>query len=184
MQKSVPQRTPETSAIAHWGPLFAVWCVIGCSVTTGQPTHQATSGADVLRGTSGDDVLRGGVGDDRLDGGDGSDTLDGGDGNDTLIGGPGPDLFVFGPDSVGHGVDRVLDFHPEEGDRIELRAKSPSARSLLDSLVLEAGVLKVRPTRRGKLLIPIVEIGPRSLSGEVALKLLIQGKSITVKSEW
>lgn len=69
-------------------------------------------GADTLDGGDGNDSLFGGQGDDRLQGGGGDDLLFGNIGNDTLEGGLGADLFM-----VSEG-DLVLDFNPEEGDRL------------------------------------------------------------------
>lgn len=90
-------------------------------------------GNDTLRGGSGRDILSGDDGNDRLEGGKGSDTLVGGAGDDILVGGLGADTLVgsFGADrvqyrSVDEAVgDVLMDFDPEQGDRIEL--------SLLDS---------------------------------------------------
>ncbi len=69
-------------------------------------------GADTLYGGDGNDSLFGGRGDDRLIGGDGDDVLVGNLGSDTLEGGAGADLFI-----VSEG-DVVLDFRPDEGDRL------------------------------------------------------------------
>ena len=90
---------------------------------------------DVLFGDAGGDVVWGNLGDDTLDGGDGSDQVRGGQGNDvvsggaggdfvsgdrgddTVTGGAGADLFHGSQDA---GLDRVLDFHLAEGDRVML----------------------------------------------------------------
>lgn len=69
-------------------------------------------GDDTVFGGQGDDTIFGGQGDDRLIGGDGNDRLVGNLGSDTLSGGAGADLFV-----VDDG-DLVLDFNPDEGDRL------------------------------------------------------------------
>jgi Ca2+-binding RTX toxin-like protein len=62
-------------------------------------------------------LIRGGQGDDSLYGGAGNDWLSGDRGNDTLTGGMGADTFhTFS----GAGIDRVLDFHIQEGDRVQL----------------------------------------------------------------
>jgi peptidyl-prolyl cis-trans isomerase B (cyclophilin B) len=88
-------------------------------------------GNDTLNGDAGNDFLRGGQGDDVLNGGDGDDILIGDTGNNTLTGGGGADTFV----SI--GVDpatlpfilllptsqTIVDFRPEEGDRIALTGK-------------------------------------------------------------
>jgi peptidyl-prolyl cis-trans isomerase B (cyclophilin B) len=88
-------------------------------------------GDDTLNGDAGNDFLRGGQGNDTLVGGDGNDILIGDTGNNTLTGGGGADTFV----SI--GVDpatlpfilllptsqTIVDFRPEEGDRIALTGK-------------------------------------------------------------
>ncbi len=85
-------------------------------------------GDDTLNGDAGNDFLRGGQGNDILIGGDGNDILIGDTGNNTLTGGSGADTFVL------LGVDpaslpfilllptshTIVDFRPEEGDRIAL----------------------------------------------------------------
>ena len=72
-------------------------------------------GDDRLDGGAGEDTLYGDDGDDRLDGGDGDDTLSGADGTDTLTGGAGADIFMLGSDS-----DTVVDFTPNDGDKIRM----------------------------------------------------------------
>lgn len=86
---------------------------------------------DTLNGDAGNDFLRGGQGDDILIGGDGNDILIGDTGNNTLTGGSGADTFVL------LGVDpaslpfilllptshTIVDFRPDEGDRIALTGK-------------------------------------------------------------
>ncbi|EFH11360.1 proprotein convertase P-domain-containing protein [Teichococcus cervicalis] len=74
-----------------------------------------------LWGMGGDDVLIGGAGQDQLRGGEGDDWLEGGAGDDELAGGAGADRFVFGRH---FGQDRLLDFNPEEGDRLLLQGWS------------------------------------------------------------
>jgi serralysin len=74
-------------------------------------------GLDTVTGGSGDDIVRGGQGADVLNGGAGNDQLFGDLGDDVLTGGAGADLFHF---ALNGGVDRVLDFHLTEGDRVEL----------------------------------------------------------------
>ena len=79
------------------------------------------AGEDRLDGGSGDDQLDGGEGDDELTGGTGSDRLQGGRGQDILSGGGQADIVAFGSgDSLFPAPDRVIDFNPGEGDRIEL----------------------------------------------------------------
>ncbi|MEG4008372.1 peptidylprolyl isomerase [Microcoleus sp. Pol1C5] len=86
---------------------------------------------DTLNGDAGNDFLRGGQGNDILIGGDGNDILIGDTGDNTLTGGSSADTFVL------LGVDpaslpfillpvtshTIVDFRPEEGDRIALTGK-------------------------------------------------------------
>jgi Ca2+-binding RTX toxin-like protein len=74
-------------------------------------------GNDTLDGGDGNDQVRGGQGDDSLAGGAGNDFISGDRGNDTETGGTGADIFHGSQDA---GVDRVLDFHLSEGDRVQL----------------------------------------------------------------
>ncbi|WP_372785147.1 calcium-binding protein [Phenylobacterium sp.] len=74
-------------------------------------------GNDTLDGGDGADQVRGGQGDDVLTGGAGNDYISGDRGNDTESGGAGADLFHGSQDA---GIDRVLDFHLSEGDRVML----------------------------------------------------------------
>ena len=74
-------------------------------------------GNDTCVGGNGADQVRGGQGDDLLYGGAGDDFISGDRGNDTETGGTGADLFhTFS----GAGVDRALDFHISDGDRVML----------------------------------------------------------------
>jgi Ca2+-binding RTX toxin-like protein len=74
-------------------------------------------GADTLDGGNGADQVRGGQGDDSLTGGAGDDFISGDRGNDTESGGAGADIFHGSQDA---GIDRVLDFHLSESDRVML----------------------------------------------------------------
>jgi Ca2+-binding RTX toxin-like protein len=74
-------------------------------------------GNDTLDGGDGGDQVRGGQGDDSVAGGAGNDYVSGDLGNDTITGGAGADLFHTWR---GAGIDRVLDFHVQEGDRVVL----------------------------------------------------------------
>jgi Ca2+-binding RTX toxin-like protein len=74
-------------------------------------------GNDTLDGGDGADQVRGGQGDDVVNGGAGNDYVSGDRGNDTITGGAGADLFHGSQDA---GIDRVLDFHLSEGDRVML----------------------------------------------------------------
>ncbi|MDB5493889.1 MAG: hypothetical protein JWP86_1226 [Phenylobacterium sp.] len=83
----------------------------------GQNILYGNLGNDSLVAGGGGDLVRGGQGDDVLWGGAGNDWLSGDRGNDTIIGGAGADIFhTFS----GAGMDRVLDFHVSEGDRVQL----------------------------------------------------------------
>jgi Ca2+-binding RTX toxin-like protein len=74
-------------------------------------------GNDTCDGGDGNDQVRGGQGDDSLSGGAGNDFISGDRGNDTESGGAGADNF-HGSQEI--GIDRVLDFHVAEGDRVQL----------------------------------------------------------------
>jgi Ca2+-binding RTX toxin-like protein len=74
-------------------------------------------GNDTCDGGDGADQCRGGQGDDSVTGGAGNDFISGDRGNDTVAGGTGADIFHTSQDA---GVDRVLDFHLAEGDRVQL----------------------------------------------------------------
>ena len=99
------------------------WLVGGPEATTASPPHIGQNlvygnlGNDTLHGGAGGDVLRGGQGDDVIVGGSGNDFVSGDRGNDTMTGGGGADTFHSSQDA---GIDRVLDFHVLEGDRVEL----------------------------------------------------------------
>jgi len=81
----------------------------------GQNILYGNLGNDTLQGGSGGDLMRGGQGDDVIVGGSGNDWISGDRGNDTITGGAGADIFhTFN----GAGMDRVLDFHIAEGDRV------------------------------------------------------------------
>ncbi|MBL0597463.1 retention module-containing protein [Aeromonas jandaei] len=105
-------------------------------------TIHSQSGHELL-GSEHDDILFGSSGDDRLVGGLGNDVLHGGKGNDILTGGAGSDLFVWEKGDEGSqgqpAVDTITDFHPEQGDRIDLAdllrgGPGASVESLLSNL--------------------------------------------------
>lgn len=105
----------------------------------------SVGGANIIGGDR-NDVLTGGRGNDTIDGRGGNDTLRGEAGNDTLLGGPGRDVLIGGPGadvltgdaganrfvfsgrnrtqalrtSLLRAPDRITDFNPTEGDRIQL----------------------------------------------------------------
>ncbi|QWL62712.1 retention module-containing protein [Aeromonas jandaei] len=96
-------------------------------------TIHSQSGHELL-GSEHDDILFGSSGDDRLIGGQG---------NDILTGGAGSDLFVWQKGDEGSqgqpAVDTITDFHPEQGDRIDLAdllqgGPGASVESLLSNL--------------------------------------------------
>ncbi|MFQ2193472.1 retention module-containing protein [Aeromonas jandaei] len=96
-------------------------------------TIHSQSGHELL-GSEHDDILFGSSGDDRLVGGQG---------NDILTGGAGSDLFVWEKGDEGSqgqpAVDTITDFHPEQGDRIDLAdllrgGPGASVESLLSNL--------------------------------------------------
>lgn len=100
----------------------------------GDFVHGGT-GADTLHGGQGDDAVRGGQGADVALGDLGDDTLFGDLGDDTLFGGVGADLFVASP-----GLDRIVDFHAAEGDRLRVEAvSSPTLRQEGDDVVVDLG---------------------------------------------
>lgn len=105
-------------------------------------TIHSQSGHELL-GSDHNDILFGSSGDDRLAGGLGNDVLHGGKGNDILTGGAGSDLFVWQKGDEGSqgqpAVDTITDFHPEQGDRIDLAdllqgGPGASVESLLSNL--------------------------------------------------
>lgn len=79
---------------------------------------------DVINGQNGGDWLGGRSGRDTLRGGRGGDDLVGGEDDDRLVGGSGADEFWFTGNRsfrrVGLGVDTIVDFEEDEGDRIRL----------------------------------------------------------------
>ena len=84
------------------------------------------AGNDIVWGNLGDDTCDGGEGNDQVRGGQGNDVVNGGAGNDfvsgdrgddTVTGGAGADIFHGSQDA---GIDRVMDFHQSEGDRVML----------------------------------------------------------------
>jgi microcystin-dependent protein len=79
-------------------------------------------GNDTLNGDDGVDKLFGGAGNDILNGGNNADRLVGGGGIDTLTGGLGRDTFVF--TVAGSGNDRITDWRPVQGDKIEIDASA------------------------------------------------------------
>lgn len=92
----------------------------GDDVLFGEAGHDFLRGGpgdDQLFASIGDDTLVGDWGNDQLDGKAGADRLDGGAGADIMSGGPGADVFVL---RLNSGADRILDFSPAEGDRLNV----------------------------------------------------------------
>jgi serralysin len=83
----------------------------------GQNLVYGNLGNDTCDGGGGNDIVRGGQGDDVVMGGAGDDFVSGDKGDDTVMGGAGADIFHTFGDA---GIDRVLDFHISEGDRVML----------------------------------------------------------------
>lgn len=82
-----------------------------------------TSSGQIVRGRRGNDVLIGRGRHDLLSGGRGDDLLDGGSGSERLRGDAGADFFHFTPADAKSGeVDRILDFNPQQGDRLGIKA--------------------------------------------------------------
>jgi Ca2+-binding RTX toxin-like protein len=81
--------------------------------------------ANFINGWGQDDQLFGAGGNDWISGDDGNDLIMGGDGRDDLIGGTGADVFLWS-NRFESGVsistmDRIHDFNPLEGDKINLQ---------------------------------------------------------------
>jgi len=95
-------------------------------------------GNDTAAGGEGADTVRGGQGDDSLAGGGEDDWLSGDLGNDTISGGGGADVFhSFGA----AGIDQVLDFTYEGGDRVLLDSgtRYTATQSGADTVISMAG---------------------------------------------
>lgn len=110
----------------------------------GHDTLRGGYGHDTLHGYSGNDHLDGMNGRDRIFGGTGNDVIIGGKQADRLTGGNGADRFVFRWD---HGVDRITDFDPTEGDMLVL-GRTLVARET-DIAVILARHMSVEPGTSG-----------------------------------
>ncbi|MFG0764561.1 retention module-containing protein [Aeromonas media] len=123
--QSVPLYLSGLTAGDHALTLSAESSAGGSTLRSAEETLNihSQSGHDLL-GSDQSDWLFGATGDDRILGGLGDDVLRGGQGNDILTGGAGSDLFVWGSGDEGTAalpaIDTVTDFHPEEGDKIDL----------------------------------------------------------------
>jgi hypothetical protein len=91
------------------------------------PAHVASFGEEQPH------ILLGGPSDDLLGGGHADDYLHGGDGADTLAGGAGADVFLY--TSLPDGEDSITDFHPAEGDVIDLTGVLEGSSTLLTDYV-------------------------------------------------
>ncbi len=86
---------------------------------------------------------------------------------------PATTAYVVDLADVGSGApDRILDFQPEEGDRIQLRGFGPL--DLRDPLKLEQGVVSIR--LRGGRQVPVVDIGREDLK----LRVETDRRTITI----
>jgi phospholipase/lecithinase/hemolysin len=87
--------------------------------------------AQVLQGQRGNDVLIGRGSDELLQGGRGDDLLDGRGGDERLRGGSGADFFRFTRTDTAPGeINRILDFNPQQGDRLGINAVLGMTKSL------------------------------------------------------
>jgi Ca2+-binding RTX toxin-like protein len=138
--------------------------------TDGDDVLRGSEGNDTLQGLGGNDVLLGEGRNDLLDGGRGNDSLYGGDGDDQLVGrggrdlllgdngadelrgGPGADRFAFLGNnraeafatSTVNATDRLLDFNPEQGDRLELYFSGNLNRSIRPRRLFNGGRVQGR----------------------------------------
>ncbi|MBD1192579.1 SGNH/GDSL hydrolase family protein [Vulcanococcus sp. Clear-D1] len=85
----------------------------------------------VLQGRRGNDVLIGRGRGELISGGPGDDLLEGRGGDERLRGDAGADFFRFTQaDTAVGGLDRILDFNPEQGDRLGINAVLGLSNSL------------------------------------------------------
>ncbi|SMX27532.1 Bifunctional hemolysin/adenylate cyclase precursor [Pelagimonas phthalicica] len=96
------------------------------------------AGNDRLHGDNGNDFLHGEGGNDTIVGGNGDDRINGNSGDDRLNGNAGADTFVF---HGGSGDDRIADFDPNEGDKIDLSGLShiTDAQDFIDNNITDTG---------------------------------------------
>ena len=100
----------------------SLWGVGGQDLMYGMDGNDELWGADghdTLYGGNGNDVLGGGNGNDYVYGDAGNDTLWGGPGDDRMWGGSGADTFIFYTNA---DINRIMDFDPGQGDRLQLFA--------------------------------------------------------------
>jgi Ca2+-binding RTX toxin-like protein len=101
-------------ALKAWSDVADIHFVRVGSGASGPAAYSDNATCD---GGNGDDQVRGGQGDDSVSGGAGNDFISGDRGADTESGGAGADIFHTSQDA---GIDKVLDFHLAEGDRVML----------------------------------------------------------------
>ncbi|MDL2330145.1 type I secretion C-terminal target domain-containing protein, partial [Desulfosarcina sp. OttesenSCG-928-A07] len=92
----------------------------------------------LIEGTANGGILNGGENDALIKGGSGDDVIYAGEGNNQIWGNDGADTFVWTDDHLGIGLDEVMDFDFEEGDRLDLSAL---VKSTVSDLSLEDNVL-------------------------------------------
>ncbi|MBW4464216.1 MAG: DUF4394 domain-containing protein [Pegethrix bostrychoides GSE-TBD4-15B] len=110
------------------GGVLAAQDTATLTITDNEQRQRGTGGNDRLLGAEGSDLLLGLGGNDRLLGRAGDDSLTGGRGRDRLRGDAGADRFIYTgrsqrgalSQSLLRSSDRILDFNPTEGDRIQL----------------------------------------------------------------
>lgn len=122
----------------YGGRVYHVWFG-AASDPAGPPLIRGSGAAERISGTPFDDLIDGSGGNDIIQGGLGSDRLIGGPGNDRLTGGAAADTFRF--DSTLNSRtnhDRITDFKPAQGDRIELARSIVPALPAGDSLAAAA----------------------------------------------
>lgn len=110
------------------GGVLAAQDTATLTIADNERQQRGTGGSDRLLGAEGSDLLLGLGGSDRLLGRAGDDSLNGGRGSDRLRGDAGADRFIYASrsqrgafsQSLLNSSDRILDFNPTEGDRIQL----------------------------------------------------------------
>jgi Ca2+-binding RTX toxin-like protein len=101
----------------------------------GDAEGDTLAGFEILSGSQSDDHLSGDALANTLQGWNGNDVLTGGAGKDVLAGGAGADRFVFtaiGDSLTGANADRISDFSPAQGDKIDLSAIDASTSAAGD----------------------------------------------------
>jgi Ca2+-binding RTX toxin-like protein len=92
--------------------------VIDATASSGHNIINGNLGADTIRGGAwGEDTLRGGQGDDDISAFAGGNWISGDLGSNILRGGIGADIF-----HAGAGRDLVMNFDPQNGDRVQVDA--------------------------------------------------------------